>query len=328
LKKINILLKACERAGKAVEYSALDPSLSELERTFSEIPVDAFRHVKFSALHGTYDDGLDWLSKTVSPATPTCVLTLGSSIGNFSREEAAAFLQSFARVLGPADLLLVGLDACQTPEKVYQAYNDGQGLTHKFYRNGLDHANKLLGYAAFKQEDWDVVGKYNEAEGRHEAFYQARNDVSVAETTFKKGDKLELEEAYKYSAGQREKLWHTAGLIEQTAYANQTGDYRKYKVMRHVRDTNLYNSVDIHLLSPVRVAYPTKSYQYAAQPVPSVTDWQSLWIAWDTVTRAMIPKAELMDKPIKLRNSLIFYLGHIPTFAGKCNQVCRPWPGS
>jgi hypothetical protein len=27
-----------------------------------------------------------------------------------------------------------------------------------------------------------------------------------------------------------------------------------------------------------------------------------------------------MDKPIKLRNSLIFYLGHIPTFAGKYNQ--------
>lgn len=221
------MLKACERAGKAVEYVALDLSLSELERTFSEIPVDDFRHVKFSALHGTYDDGLDWLSKTVSPATPTCVLTLGSSIGNFSREAAAVFLQSFAQVLSPADLLLVGLDACQIPERVYRAYNDSQGLTHRFYRNGLDHANKLLGYEAFKQEDWDVVGQYNEAEGRHEAFYQARVNVSVAETTFKKGDKLWLEEAYKYSAGQRSKLWHTAGLIEQMAYANQIGDYRK-----------------------------------------------------------------------------------------------------
>ncbi len=35
----------------------------------------------------------------------------------------------------------------------------------------------------------------------------------------------------------------------------------------------------------------------------------------------MIPKEELMDKPIKLRNNLIFYLGHIPTFAGKI--ICR-----
>lgn len=35
---------------------------------------------------------------------------------------------------------------------------------------------------------------------------------------------------------------------------------------------------------------------------------------WDTVTRGMIPNDELLNKPIKLRNACIFYLGHIPTF--------------
>lgn len=226
MRKINILLKACERAGKAVEYFALDLSLSELQRTFSDIAVDEFRHVKFSGLHGTYDDGLAWLSKTVSPTTPTWALTLGSSIGNFSREEASRFLQSFANVLGPGDSLLVGLDACQIPQRVYKAYNDDQGLTHRFYRNALDHANNLLGYEAFKQEDWEILGQYNETEGRHEAFFQALEDVSVAETIFKKGDKLKLEDAYKYSANQSDKLWHAAGVVQQTAFANQLGDYR------------------------------------------------------------------------------------------------------
>ena len=228
MRKINILLNACERAGKAVEYFALDLSLSELERTFSKISVNDFRHVKFSALHGTYDDGLAWLSKTVSSTTPTCVLTLGSSLGNFSREVAARFLQSFSNVLGPAVLLLVGLDACQVPERVYKAYNDNEGLTHRFYRNGLDHANKLLGHKAFKQEDWEIVGRYNEVEGRHEAFYQALIDVSVSETKFKKGDMLKLEDAYKYSPYQSDNLWHAAGLIKQTAFANQLDDYRKW----------------------------------------------------------------------------------------------------
>lgn len=227
MRKISLLLKACERAGKAVKYFALDLSLSELERTFSEIPVSDFRHVKFSALHGNYNDGLAWLSKTVSPTTPTCVLTLGSSIGNFSRDEAARFLQSFGEILGPADLFLVGLDACQVPDRVFRAYNDSQGLTHSFYRNGLEHANKLLGYEAFKQEDWGITGQYSEAEGRHEAFCQALADVSVADTAFKKGDKLKLEDAYKYSANQSDELWHAAGLIQQTAFANQWGDYRK-----------------------------------------------------------------------------------------------------
>ena len=227
MRKINILLKACERAGKSVEYIALDLSLPELERTFSEIPVNKFRHVNFSGLHGTYDDGLAWLSKTISPTNPTCVLTLGSSVGNFSRKEAAHFLQSFGNVLGPADSLLVGLDACQTPDRIFEAYNDNQGLTHTFYRNGLDHANKVLGYEAFKQQDWDVIGQYNEVEGRHEAFYQALEDVSVAGTTFRKGQKLNLEMAYKYSAQQSDSLWRAAGLIQQTAYANQKGDYRE-----------------------------------------------------------------------------------------------------
>ena len=220
------MLKACERAGKAVEYFALDLSLSELQRTFSDIAVDEFHHVKFSGLHGTYDDALAWLSKTVSPTTPTWVLTLGSSIGNFSREEASRFLQSFANVLDPGDSLLVGLDACQIPQRVYKAYNDDQGLTHRFYRNALDHANNLLGYEAFKQEDWEILGQYNETEGRHEAFFQALEDVSVVEIVFKKGDKLKLEDAYKYSANQSDKLWHAAGVVQQTAFANQLGDYR------------------------------------------------------------------------------------------------------
>jgi hypothetical protein len=31
----------------------------------------------------------------------------------------------------------------------------------------------------------------------------------------------------------------------------------------------------------------------------------------------MVPKDELLNTPIKLRNDLIFYLGHIPAFAGR-----------
>lgn len=53
---------------------------------------------------------------------------------------------------------------------------------------------------------------------------------------------------------------------------------------------------------------------YASSPLPSVDDWEALWAAWDVVTRQMLPDEKLLDKPIKLRNACIFYLGHIPTF--------------
>lgn len=54
--------------------------------------------------------------------------------------------------------------------------------------------------------------------------------------------------------------------------------------------------------------------QYASSHVPSLEDWEGLWAAWDTVTQHMLPNDELQDKPIKLRNACIFYLGHIPAF--------------
>lgn len=58
----------------------------------------------------------------------------------------------------------------------------------------------------------------------------------------------------------------------------------------------------------------TSPMGYAANPTPTVAEWEGLWALWDTVTLQMIPQEELLSKPIKLRNACIFYLGHIPTF--------------
>lgn len=78
-----------------------------------------------------------------------------------------------------------------------------------------------------------------------------------------------------------------------------------------------YSRVDIHFLSSAALNLPTRRSQYAPHPIPSLEEYHSLWTAWDIVTRAMIPREELMSKPIKLRNALIFYLGHTPAFLGK-----------
>ena len=67
------------------------------------------------------------------------------------------------------------------------------------------------------------------------------------------------------------------------------------------------------MLKPVTM-FPTKPEEYAKHPVPSLEEWHQLWATWDIVTRQMIPDKQLLDKPIKLRNACIFYLGHIPTF--------------
>ena len=79
LRKVSILLKALERAKKDIDYYALDLSLKELKRTLEQVPT--FQHVRCHGLHGTYDDGLDWLKLPENSFRPKCVMSLGSSIG-------------------------------------------------------------------------------------------------------------------------------------------------------------------------------------------------------------------------------------------------------
>lgn len=227
LRKVNILLQAFEAAKKKVEYYALDLSLSELKRTFAELDTNSFQYVSFRALHGTYDDGLSWLQKSRADATATCVMTLGSSLGNFTRQSAADFLGAFTKALAAWDYMLVGLDSCQQPERVFRAYHDSKGVTNKFYRNALVHANNILGYEAFKAEDWDVEGIYDEKSNKHSAWYVPLKDIEGKDFVFKQGEKIHFEDAFKYSETERDGLWRSAGLIPQISFGNKTDDYRK-----------------------------------------------------------------------------------------------------
>jgi hypothetical protein len=91
-------------------------------------------------------------------------------------------------------------------------------------------------------------------------------------------------------------------------------------MMTHRCRVRLYKSglisrhLGIHLLRKQKMAFNLDPVVYAASTVPSTADWEDLWAVWDHVTRRMVPNEELGAKPIKLRNAIIFYLGHIPTF--------------
>ncbi|KAK5103632.1 hypothetical protein LTS08_003050 [Lithohypha guttulata] len=297
LRKVRILLDALERAQKDIDYFALDLSYDELKRTFSEVDTSHFKHVKLNAFHGTYDDGLAWLSRPENKDRVNIVMTLGSSIGNFGKADAAKFLLGFSQALGPADLILVGLDATDDEDRIFRAYNDNRGVTERFYRNGLVHANKLFGYEAFKQDEWIVLGEYLKDENQHRASYVATKDILVDGIEIKKGEKLQFELANKFRDDQSDEIWREAALIPTAVYTDSVGKHQ------------------LHILKPAKLAFDTRPDLYAPTPVPAVREWQQLWTVWDIVTRSMVPRDELMNKPIQLRNNLIFYLGHIPTFA-------------
>ena len=224
---MKILLDAFERAGKDISYFALDLSLKELQRTLAAVPKGHYKHVQCFGLHGTYDDGLAWLSKPDHRMRPKCILSLGSSLGNFPHSDAGPFLKGFAEILQPSDTVILGLDACHDPDRVFRAYNDRKGVTEKFNRHGLDQANQLLGKEVFKQDEWQVIGEYDEKAGRHRAFYIPLKDISFEDILLKKGERIRFEESWKYSPSTTASILRSAGLVETGLYGNTRDDYRE-----------------------------------------------------------------------------------------------------
>jgi EasF-like predicted methyltransferase len=229
LRKIKILLSALDRAGINVEYYALDLDKSELQRTLAMIPSGTFKHVSVHGLHGTYDDGQRWLQQNPhARQKPKVVLSLGSTIGSFSRAEAANFLACFAECVqgeGGTGSVLLAVDGCKDGEKVWRAYNDNQGLNERFISNALKHANRILKYEAFKEEDWTVQGEWNSESGSHDWYYIPRKDVVVEGTRLTKGERVCAVKSYKYDGIDRLKLYRAAGVEETNAWTLHGKDY-------------------------------------------------------------------------------------------------------
>ena len=248
LRKVKLLLDAFERSKKKANYYALDLDYSELVRTLTLVPDSVFEFVTCAGLWGTYgklkmrswfrgvddspDDGLAWLQQPENASKPKAILSMGSSIGNFTPEEAVDFLGQWAAELSAEDVMLIALDGCQDPDKVYHAYNDEDGVTHDFTSNGLEHANRLLGYAAFDPSVWDAVGRYDQQGSRHQAFVVPKTDVVVCGAHIKQGEKVRIEESHKWPFERAERLWFDAGtkhnVIEGAWYSNQEGSYCKF----------------------------------------------------------------------------------------------------
>jgi L-histidine Nalpha-methyltransferase / hercynylcysteine S-oxide synthase len=113
--------------------------------------------------------------------TPVHLLFLGSSLGMFSRGEAAEFLKALPLRAGSGDTLLLGLDHCTDDVRIVRAYNDHRGITCRFILNGLKNAGRTLGdESLFPEEKWEYVGQYN-AEERTSPPLKSQSPQGVAD---------------------------------------------------------------------------------------------------------------------------------------------------
>jgi L-histidine Nalpha-methyltransferase len=150
----------------------------------------------------------------------------GSSIGNFTPDEALAFLRSVHTACGPVagSGLLIGVDLVKNTAELEAAYDDALGVTAAFNLNLLLHTNRTVG-TDFCVRDWSHVALFNAAESRIEMHLQARHTLTVrwpgGQRSFTGGERIHTENSYKWTLPRFQALLADAGFAASQVWTDQ-----------------------------------------------------------------------------------------------------------
>ena len=149
-------------------------------------------------------------------ASPTLVAFLGSTIGNFPREDAVRLLSHIAGEMGPSDRFLLGADLIKDPAIINRAYNDSSGVTAAFNLNILERLNRELA-ANFPVGEYEHRAFYSSEHHRVEMHLVARTAHKVTipeigEISLEKGESIRTELSYKYDRPILEDMLSASGL--------------------------------------------------------------------------------------------------------------------
>ena len=199
----------CEKAGRllgpmqAARYVAVDISVDFVRQALGNLQ---HQHpgLPMAGLGTDFSAGLDLPDAlALDPAQPLVLFYPGSSIGNFTPEQALGFLQSLHRACSTAagSGLLIGVDLLKDPAELAAAYDDALGVTAAFDLNLLLHINRLVG-SDFAVRDWQHLSRFNAAQSRVEMHLKARHALRVrwpgGERAFAAGETIHTENAYKW----------------------------------------------------------------------------------------------------------------------------------
>ena len=148
----------------------------------------------------------------------------GSTIGNLTHEEAAAFLANAARLLGKGALFLIGVDLKKSPAILLPAYDDAQGVTAQFNLNLLARINRELG-GTFDLARFAHEAVWNEEQGRIEIYLTSlaaqRVRACGRDFNFAKGERIHTENSHKYAVEAFQALASRAGWEPMKAWTDQ-----------------------------------------------------------------------------------------------------------
>src|SRR5271167_4690955 len=198
--KTGILLKAATRLRSEVIYFPVDVSSDALDAACDSIGclLPDVQLQPMVANYVTHPPKLERFKGT------TLAMYIGSSIGNFSPEEARTILRNLRSELRAGDALLLGTDMVKDEATLVRAYDDRDGVTAAFNLNILHRLNRELG-ANFDTGCFRHRARWNCAESRIEMHLESTCDqyvsIPAAELTlrFNALETIHTENSYKFS---------------------------------------------------------------------------------------------------------------------------------
>ena len=139
----------------------------------------------------------------------------GSTIGNFTPEEAKAFLRRARATLGDGALFVLGADLVKDEAVLVAAYDDAAGVTARFNTNLLRRLNRECG-ADFDLDSFRHQAVWNADLSRMEMHLVSLRDqvVTLADQRidFRTGETIHTENSHKY------RMERLAGLLSESGW--------------------------------------------------------------------------------------------------------------
>jgi L-histidine Nalpha-methyltransferase len=216
--KTGILLSAAARLRNEVIYFPVDVSSDALDTACDSIGC-LLPDVQLQPMVANYVTHPPKLERFTGS---TLAMYIGSSIGNFSPEEARTILRNLRSQLRADDALLLGTDMVKDVATLLRAYDDRDGITAAFNLNILHRLNRELG-ANFDASCFRHRALWNRMESRIEMHLESTRDqcvnIPAAQLSVQFGalETIHTESSYKFSRKTLGALLDDAGFtIKQT----------------------------------------------------------------------------------------------------------------
>lgn len=222
--KTSLVLEAViARQGRCL-YVPIDVSATALEEATARL-AEELPSVDVRPFVGHHEDAFETI-RALGPRR--LVLFIGSSIGNFSDDEARALLRGVRSALLPGGVLLLGTDLRKSPETLVAAYDDAEGVTALFNKNVLARINRELG-GHFPIDTFRHVALWNEPASRIEMHLEStiEQDVAIDDlglvAHFRAGERIHTESSEKYDTSRVNAMLERSGFAREHTYTDADG---------------------------------------------------------------------------------------------------------